>query len=150
MYDLLCCKNYPYKLTSQSSDVQVPCCPLPGGGLQLQHEALLLLPPQLHGLLVPQLRPRLEVEAVHVSLHRLHLLTQPRPPLLQCPSSKGVNETSRRFPQYPELVNVYLSASLMDSRVTGVTGSPHLAWMSAGNQALDLTNIVSIQNCYMP
>ena len=33
----------------------------------------------------------------------------------------------------------------MDSRVTGVTGSPHLLWMSAGNQALDLANIVSIQ-----
>ena len=87
--------NYPYKLTSQSSDVQVPRCPLPGGGLQLQQEALLLLAPQLHGLLVPQLRPRLEVEAVHVSLHRLHLLTQPRPPLLQCPGSKGVNEIFR-------------------------------------------------------
>ena len=46
-------------------------------------------------------------------------------------------------------MNVYLSASLMDSRVTGVTGSPHLLWMSAGNQALDLANIVSIQTCYI-
>ena len=85
MYDLLCCKNYPYKLTSQSSDVQLPRGPLPGGGLQLQQEALLLLLPQLQGLLVPQLRPRLEVETVHVSLHRLHLLAQSRPPLLQLP-----------------------------------------------------------------
>ena len=42
---------------------------------------------------------------------------------------------------------IYLSASLMDSKVTGVTGSPHLLWMSAGNQALDLANIVSIQTC---
>ena len=97
MYDLLCCINYdyPYKLVSQGSDVQVPRCPLPGGGLELQQEALLLLLPQLQGLLVPQLRPRLEVETVHVSLHRLHLLTQPRPPLLQLPVGEGVNEISR-------------------------------------------------------
>ena len=96
MYDLLCCKNYPYyKLTSQSSNVQLPRGPLPGGGLQLQQEALLLLLPQLQGLLVPQLRPRLEVETVHVGLHRLHLLTQPRPPLLQLPVGEGVNEISR-------------------------------------------------------